>query len=289
MTLLAHSQSSWILGEGCLEPLSRLWSLHISRNPADEVKSFLPDNFASDGPALLSNHASLDLMEKYFQNESGRSFGKTHPPDFDSRILTEIYERFPEADATTSDAIALLSKSVPWIGQLFAMMISGVIPIYHEKYGRPFRRGTSHIDHLGFIFTSYIERIKQNSSLMKMVLAVDLAHELGHQALMLFQLSDSILRSPLKEPVYSSVRRENRPAIMALHGTIASAYMMEICHNIIHGAFSELGQQYCKNTLSQLSYHQSRSLEALKTTHMDYWLVKGFASSFLFFHSFTFS
>src|SRR5690606_27268990 len=57
-------------------------------------------------------------------------------------------------------------------------------------------------------------------------LAINLSHELGHQALMIYQGADSILNGDLEFPVYSAIRKTNRPAIMAFHAVTALSYMV---------------------------------------------------------------
>lgn len=56
-------------------------------------------------------------------------------------------------------------------------------------------------------------------------LALNIVHELGHQVLMVYQDSDPLLKN-IAEPIFSSVRKTNRPAIMSLHGLVAVYFML---------------------------------------------------------------
>lgn len=58
-------------------------------------------------------------------------------------------------------------------------------------------------------------------------LALNLAHEVGHQALMVYQCGDEILADDLSQPVYSIIRRTSRPAILSFHAVVATAFMLE--------------------------------------------------------------
>ena len=57
--------------------------------------------------------------------------------------------------------------------------------------------------------------------------AINLAHELGHQAFMVYQNADPIVDGDLRAPVYSAIRGEPRPAIKSFHALVALAYMKE--------------------------------------------------------------
>jgi HEXXH motif-containing protein len=121
------------------------------------------------------------------------------------------------------------------------------------------------LDYLGVIFTTFVERAQQSEELRRSVLAVDLAHELGHQALMLYQLTDKILATPHDAPVYSSVRRTDRPAIFALHACVAAAYMIETCIAIERSPVSsQAEQEFARNSISEIATHQRVGLDSLR-------------------------
>lgn len=60
----------------------------------------------------------------------------------------------------------------------------------------------------------------------EITMAIALAHEMGHQALMTFQSADPLLSSALEQPIWSATRSTLRPAVQALQGAAALAYML---------------------------------------------------------------
>ena len=63
---------------------------------------------------------------------------------------------------------------------------------------------------------------------------IDLAHEVGHQVLILYTLSDPIISEGENELVYSGARKEYRNAFRALHSAIALCYMIEAASYFQH-------------------------------------------------------
>jgi hypothetical protein len=57
-------------------------------------------------------------------------------------------------------------------------------------------------------------------------LAESLAHELAHQVIINYQLNDLLIKGDLNQPVYSGVRKTNRPAIASFHAAAALTYMI---------------------------------------------------------------
>ena len=278
-----NQKYKWIL-DGCEDSVLRLWNRyqHLTVGKNSEVapsSSFSAERLVSLGVdqafsrrlsnnerlAVLQSQRILEQIEQFMKDEQGKSLQKIIAYDINSRVLTDIELRFSDAGQLVEDALAVLGDRNPWISNLLSKMMCWIIPIYHEKNGRPFRRGFSHIDYLGVLFTTFIERRNQAPALRKLILAVDIAHELGHQVLMLYQLSDKIILSPLDAPVYSSVRKATRPAILSLHACIAAAYMMEVCASTLAAPMaSALEREFAKNSIYELSYHQEVGLNSLE-------------------------
>lgn len=61
--------------------------------------------------------------------------------------------------------------------------------------------------------------------------ALNIVHELGHQILMVFQDADLIMED-ISKPVYSSIRRTNRPAILSFHALVAVYFMLNFFNNL---------------------------------------------------------
>lgn len=67
-------------------------------------------------------------------------------------------------------------------------------------------------------------------------LAINMAHEIGHQSLFNYQLSDKILNSDQLTPMYSVVRKTERPAIMSFHALTAVSFMIEFLNDLIRSS-----------------------------------------------------
>ena len=67
-------------------------------------------------------------------------------------------------------------------------------------------------------------------------LAINLAHELGHQALMVYQNAHPIIDGDPRAAVYSAIRSVERPAIKSFHALVALAYMKEFAAKALRNA-----------------------------------------------------
>jgi hypothetical protein len=56
--------------------------------------------------------------------------------------------------------------------------------------------------------------------------AIDLAHELGHQCFYLWQSADPIMTTDQFLPVFSEIRKAFRPAFQSFHAAVALAFML---------------------------------------------------------------
>jgi molybdopterin-guanine dinucleotide biosynthesis protein A len=108
-------------------------------------------------------------------------------------------------------------------------------------------------------------------------LALNLAHEMGHQALMTYQIYDDVIRSDHDTPIYSVVRQVKRPAILSFHAMIAVLYMLEFI-DTCRISLSELApSSYIEER--RLGLHQElkiaiRSLSQLEFTPMGGHMMK---------------
>jgi len=118
---------------------------------------------------------------------------------------TDVYE----------SSVNLILSSSKSINQLFNKIIDFIIPLggnINRGYSSHFARGT--------IFRSFPKC--SNASDM----AFFITHELGHNILMLWQSVDPILSSGHSKPVFSQIRREERPAMQSFHAAFVLSYML---------------------------------------------------------------
>lgn len=119
----------------------------------------------------------------------------------------------------------ILVNSSPIISRLYLEFVDFVVPL---AYGR--NRGYSTHLARGIIFRSFPPQANAYD------VAIDLAHELGHQVLMAWQSVDKILTTDHKQPVFSEIRQVDRPAIQSFHAAVALAYMLFFVKNMQHNA-----------------------------------------------------
>ena len=58
-------------------------------------------------------------------------------------------------------------------------------------------------------------------------LAINLAHEIGHQSLNIYLASDRVIAGKIDAPVYSAIRKTKRPAILSFHAMVALALIVD--------------------------------------------------------------
>jgi HEXXH motif-containing protein len=104
---------------------------------------------------------------------------------------------------------------------------------------RPEGVGMSSHSYFGGVFIG-LPKVTEHARLH---LAMNVAHEMGHQALMAYQLADDILESPHELPVYSAVRQTLRPAILSFHALVAIMSMLEFAQRSAQSALLNPAEQ----------------------------------------------
>lgn len=171
---------------------------------------------------LLTDREKLHRIAEFLRKEGspimdaaiGPNAGLLNPITFS--VIEEVRINNQDGIACYHHARNLLLESDPLLSYLFKSLVHFVIPIRSSSGKFSF---STHLAR-GAIFLSLSE--KQHS---KITMTIDLAHELGHQALMIFQSADPLLESPLDQPLWSGIRQTYRPAIQCLQATAALSYM----------------------------------------------------------------
>ncbi|MEO3713992.1 aKG-HExxH-type peptide beta-hydroxylase [Roseateles flavus] len=120
----------------------------------------------------------------------------------------------PAAIHAVDAGVDVLLGSDPSLARLYTELVEFVLPL-GDKH-----RGYSNANMRGILFRG----IPDNWNAYDV--AIDLAHELGHHTLFVWQSVDPILASSPSAPVLSSVRKVERPAIQSFHGAVALAFML---------------------------------------------------------------
>lgn len=213
----------------------------------------LSKNYAGYTP-WMSNVENLSMLEPLFTDK------KLIPSDRESlNILERMYlgdgieSRLSFGDisdaemSTLRNAISILKDCSSDISRLFSEVVHHIVPIntdagHFQKIGNGF---SSHMAK-GAIFLS-VPKMASNNELQ---LAINIAHEVGHQCLYIYQTADPIISEGLHKPVYSFVRKAERPAIQSFHATVALAFMIKFLNELNDA--KEIKTKYYSETKEKL-------------------------------------
>ena len=194
--------------------------------------------FEIDDLILLDQNSSEKLEAHYLTNENDKNLS-----------LGDVSVHELE---TLNAAVDLVQGDDKDIAELFDEIIKHVVPI-NTNHLRNKNAGIGFSTHLakGSVFLSVPNK--------KLELAINIAHELGHQCLYIYQTADPIIAQGLDAPVFSYVRKTNRPAIQAFHATVALAFMVRFLTQITP---EEREQKYHNQVLNSLKDDFVKSLNA---------------------------
>lgn len=210
----------------------RAWNSH-ARSAYDHYvpwMSCLPEigEVVVDHPALSHRYdhglivSSVELLNdinKYLGLLQARPIAedilKNLPPEGRNHAIAQEQVSQHIIDGFSTAKRGLLS-SHPIFAILFDRIVHAVIPIRLAQ-----ERMNESLDLArGAIFMSLLEPLDI------WALQLDLAHEFGHQALMIMNSADPLFTSDIATPVFSGVRLIERPAIQSLHAATALAFMI---------------------------------------------------------------
>jgi hypothetical protein len=148
----------------------------------------------------------------------------------------EIHVRVSDERPEMVDELNALVESVRRTSAFFEHSIPSLLEIV-VPLRQPRARGLSCDLFRGVVFLGY------PTGYSELNLALDLTHELGHQALGLLRSCDPLFLSDPGLPVFSEVRHTERPALLSLHAASAIAFMLRYaldagCADHIHPDFN---------------------------------------------------
>ncbi len=225
---------SWFFENSGFAKITELNGAYTNKATAF-VNDTLSKNYTGYSP-WMSNVENLATLELLFTDK------KLIPSDRESlNILERMYlgdgiesrlclGGISDAEMSTlKNAISLVKDCSSDISRLFSEVVRHIVPIntdagHFQKIGNGF---SSHLAK-GAVFLS-VPKMENNNELQ---LAINIAHEVGHQCLYIYQTADPIISEGLHKPVYSSVRKAERPAIQSFHATVALAFMIKFLNEL---------------------------------------------------------
>lgn len=173
---------------------------------------------------FLTSSDCIDLRRKTYLNIS-RPFGKVDKDSIVGEVCVSEYE-IEKFNLEINDALKLVRNSPS-----LRCLVDSAVKFYVPLAGLSLReQGSGKSCHWlkGAVFLS----VPQSGNYKTFELALNLVHELGHQVLMLFQDCDPIM-SDIRLPVYSAIRKTQRPAILSFHALIAIYFMLHLCKSVL--------------------------------------------------------
>lgn len=233
---------NWMLGKVGSERI-RFLSQHLfekirnkeARRTSKSVEKYLPwfscesiasglesfRNFPMFDGEVLKDEALLKHLRKTVWTDRSKPLGSLSI--YTNSIALNV--RPTQKDLVTYlRAIELVKNTNSYWSMLFDSLAKTLIPL--KAIGSNARVGGVGFSSefvKGAIFLS-IPSLEKYSDLE---LSINLAHELGHQALMIYQAADRIIEGPLDQPIFSAVRKTDRPAIHSFHAMTALVFMCD--------------------------------------------------------------
>ena len=202
-------------------------------------------NFFNSSDLILQEEKILTGIAPYYsiKNNNGDSL-------YPSTIHIEDYKIYKKSSEYLF--------SIPLLKRTFHSLIEHIVPLASKK-GETTKSGAGSSTLLarGAIFLA-IPKIGELSTIK---LALNMAHELGHQSLMVYQTSDRIIKNDLSTPVYSYIRKEPRPIIQSFHASFALAFMVEFLQKINRNLLTANELKFVKNELKNIKENFKISLK----------------------------
>ena len=253
---------SWFFGKSGLHRLKEINDAFKSKS-IDYVNVSMGSQLSSYSPWMSYIQKIQDLKEEFLSEErivqsskSLETIGKTYAPLVDKENLISFSKRPDEEYSIFHQSIGLLEAQDTDIGTLFKELIHKIIPLcsIQDKF-QGVGIGISTHFAKGAIFLS-IPSVGENTVLQ---LAINMAHEIGHQSLYIYQTADPIIDKGMSAQVFSHVRKTNRPAIQSFHATVALAFMVRFLTQL-----KIENNSYYQEKLNHLKTDFVRSLESYK-------------------------
>ena len=222
-----------------------------------ETKQFLYD-YASNSADLVESNVDVRISLSKLLGEKSAPFFYA-----DQNITWLSIDMSPDIKEWSSEiqkSITLLRSSSESIASKFDLLVKKITPVrsFNGHLLRPMGSGLSAHWYIGGLFMGMPIDFPHRT----VELAINLAHELGHQALMIYQQADSIIEGNLEAEVYSAIRRTNRPAILSFHAAVALGFMAEFILAVPESC--KEGRRYVLSRRAEISDSLTIALSALK-------------------------
>lgn len=180
----------------------------------------------NDFPGIITDPAALSFLHEAFSDAETRPFGRLDYHGSGMRVAKGDVAELNRFKVEMNQARQMLCAADKSFCQRLETLVYHIIPlgpVHDDNLMRKDGSGLSLHHYRGGILLG----LPATGPFSVPELAINLAHELGHQAAMVYQYADRILKSDFDTPVYSAVRKTVRPGLMSFHALVALAYMYE--------------------------------------------------------------
>ena len=191
---------------------------------------------------MIASSKRTDILPKMYQN----------------RIFNDWQDYYPELPATFERAVTDLRRC-SWIYSIYRSLVLNLVPLTSRANAASSNSACSDFNLLGAVLFG----LKVKSNFQRVDLALSLAHETGHQALMLYQRTSAVIEN-YRQTVYSGVRKTKRPAILALQACMALAYMIEMSISL------EKSKDFDRKEIAYLKQQRQQYTSQLKASLFDF-------------------
>ncbi|MBC85669.1 MAG: hypothetical protein CL677_00700 [Bdellovibrionaceae bacterium] len=186
----------------------------------NEGRERLPSLLLEKKSLLVKDNEYLNHISDFYTPPANNYLGDKNTVEFGfDQSKEEVFDL----------ALNFFCSNKSFVVDVFKSIVKNIIPMRTiESEVRKEGVGNSNRESIGALYLS-----APSAEPKHLQLAINIAHEVGHQALMLYQTSDSIIHpAELTRNVYSAVRRTDRPAIQSFHALVAVVYMRDFVASI---------------------------------------------------------
>lgn len=207
---------------------------------------------------IVTNRQTLIKLQDSLKGETGileLGIDDDIPTVIDTHVQPEFPQRY-------NAAIEVLFRACPWLEPIESTLVQHVLPV---------RTLNENLDRIGFSThllkgAMFFMFSPQRDEFSPYEIAIDVAHELGHQTLMLYLSCDRMISSSHLDSVFSGARGTSRDAIRSLHAAVALAYEMEAAYSLLRTKPNSTVGDKLVSFLHQRAQAQSETLSSLKET-----------------------
>ena len=218
-------------------------------------------------PEIISNNEDLKVLSQTFKGDQEDPFGALGYPARNFRMAENKFEIDSNFVKIAEESISLIRQASIDLSKQMDMFMLEIIPLvpFENAKMREMGSGLSLHWYKGGIFVAPPRDFLHRN----LELAINLVHELGHQTLMIYQCADPLIESDLISPIYSAVRKTERPAIMSFHAAVALIYMSWFLVEYLHLSPLETAEKaYAEKRLQECLSDLDSNLVALENVKL---------------------